>query len=143
MNRKSWLSLMAKSESSFLSSLWTDLGIHADYTIIRPAEIGLVMVKAKQGNTGDQFNLAELSVSRCSVELKSGQIGHGYHQGRSKRAAFIVAICDALAQTPTYNIIHSNIFKPLQKKQKASHEKLARKSTSTKVEFFTLERGEV
>ena len=39
------------------------------------------------GGKGDAFNLGEMTVSRCSVQLACGTVGHGYIRGRSKQAA--------------------------------------------------------
>ena len=77
-DRKAWLSLMATCDKERISSLWQDSQINVDFGLIRDAEVGAVMVKARQGSTGDAFHFSEMSLTRCSVRLASGEIGHGY-----------------------------------------------------------------
>ena len=141
-DRKAWLSLMATCDKERISSLWQDSQINVDFGLIRDAEVGAVMVKARQGCTGDAFHFSEMSLTRCSVRLASGEIGHGYHQGRSKQAAKIVALCDALAQTEAYSEIEKKIFNPLNEARQKRRETLRKKAAATKVDFFTLVRGE-
>ena len=64
------------------------------------------------------------------------------HQGRSKQAAKIVALCDALAQTEAYSEIEKKIFNPLNEARQKRRETLRKKAAATKVDFFTLVRGE-
>ena len=141
-NRKAWLSLMATCDKKRILSLWQNSQINVDFGLIRDAEVGAVMVKARQGSTGDAFHFSEMSLTRCSVRLVSGEIGHGYHQGRSKQAAKIVALCDALAQTEAYSEIEKKIFNPLNEARQKRQETLRKRAATTKVDFFTLVRGE-
>lgn len=141
-DRKAWLSLMATCDKERIFSLWQDSQIKVDFGLIRDAEVGAVMVKARQGSNGDAFHFSEMSLTRCSVRLESGEIGHGYHQGRSKKAAKIVALCDALAQTKTYPEIEKKIFNPLNEARRKRREMIRKRADATKVDFFTLVRGE-
>ena len=53
-----------------------------DVVSIRAPEIGAVMVRGRVGGAGDAFNLGEMTVTRCSLRLACGAVGHGYVQGR-------------------------------------------------------------
>ena len=100
------------------------------------------MVRGRMGGNGDAFNLGEMTVSRCSVRLSCGTVGHGYIKGRSKQAALHVALCDALLQTTDAPIVISKILSVLADKRDVAVAAIAGKAAATKVDFFTLVRGE-
>src|SRR3546814_18383007 len=63
----------------------------------------MVMVRARAGGTGEQFNLGQMTVTRCALKLAGGHatpscVGLGYVQGRSKRHAELAAVVDSLLQ---------------------------------------------
>ncbi|MDA0344704.1 MAG: phosphonate C-P lyase system protein PhnG [Proteobacteria bacterium] len=142
MDRKKWLSLLAQSSSEDIITLWDKAKIECHFEVIRAAEIGAVMIQGRQGSAGAPFNLGEMSVTRCSIKIAEGFIGHGYHQGRSKKTAEIIAKLDALLQTVKFDAIVKTILKPLEKRLQAKEYNLAAKAEATKVNFFTLVRGE-
>jgi alpha-D-ribose 1-methylphosphonate 5-triphosphate synthase subunit PhnG len=94
------------------------------------------------GGKGDAFNLGEMTVSRCSVQLACGTVGHGYIRGRSKQAARHVALCDALLQTAEAPAIASKILSVLAARREAVVVETASKAAATRVDFFTLVRGQ-
>ena len=94
--RKAWLGLLAKSPAAEVARLWAAYGTHPDHSILRAPEIGGVMVRGRAGAVGAAFNLGEMSVTRASVKLGCGTVGHGYVQGRSKDHALQTALIDAL-----------------------------------------------
>lgn len=100
------------------------------------------MVQGRTGGTGSAFNIGEMTVTRCSVQLSDGTVGHGYVQGRSKRHAEISALVDALMQTKISNEVRTLIIEPLNQEIEAAHANKRAKAAATKVEFFTMTRGE-
>ena len=109
---------------------------------LRRPEVGAVMVQGRQGGTGAPFNLGEMSVTRCALRLGSGEIGHAYVQGRDKRHAERAALVDALMQTDRAQVLADAVLKPLQQARDAAAAVRAAKAAATKVDFFTLVRGE-
>ncbi len=110
--------------------------------MLRQPEIGLAMVRGRMGGTGRRFNLGEMTVTRCAV-AGEGLIGHGYVQGRNKKKAELVARLDLLMQLPGYRAdIERRVLVPLAAAERARREALARKAAATRVEFFTLVRGD-
>jgi alpha-D-ribose 1-methylphosphonate 5-triphosphate synthase subunit PhnG len=83
-----------------------------------------------------------MTVTRASVKLSCGTVGHGYIMGRSKRTATRVALCDALLQTGDKQQVKDNIIQPLILLKKESDQRILAKAAATKVDFFTLARGE-
>lgn len=139
-DRKAWLSLMAKAPHKRM----TDLAVpfETPHEELRPPEIGAVMVRGRVGATGAPFNLGEMTVTRCSLRLETGEVGHGYVQGRSKAAAKAVALVDALLQTAAAPELRQKILSPLEQEAEKHRTTRAAKAAATKVEFFTMARGE-
>jgi alpha-D-ribose 1-methylphosphonate 5-triphosphate synthase subunit PhnG len=100
------------------------------------------MVRGRAGGVGAPFNLGEMTVTRCSLRLPEGAVGHGYVQGRDKAAARAAALVDALMQTPRAAAVRRAIIDPLAAEEAARRDGRARKAAATRVEFFTLVRGE-
>jgi len=82
--RKGWMSLLAKAPTGQLKELWDGVGQVPDHTVLRAPEVGGVMVRGRTGGTGAPFNLGEMTVTRCSLKLANGTVGHAYVQGRDK-----------------------------------------------------------
>lgn len=140
--RKAWMSLLAKSPAESVSQLWEAHGATPEYKHLRPAEIGSVMVRGRAGATGDAFNLGEMTVTRCSVRLAEGFDGHSCVQGRNKTHAEQAALIDALMQTQAAETIDQAILLPLRQEAQTHKATRSAKAASTKVDFFTMVRGE-
>ena len=141
--RRFWLGVLARAPRAELEAAFASLATCPEHRFLRPPEIGLVMVQGRAGGTGNAFNLGEMTVSRCALQLADGTIGLGYVQGRDRRRAEIAAILDALLQSPgTQADLERTVIAPLAAAQAARREARSRKAASTKVEFFTLVRGD-
>jgi alpha-D-ribose 1-methylphosphonate 5-triphosphate synthase subunit PhnG len=113
-----------------------------DHSFLRSPEVGAVMVQGRAGGTGAPFNLGEMTVTRCSVQLSVGPVGHAWVQGRNGRHATRAAIVDALMQTPQAAVLGQGVLDVLQHEAQAKRQARAEKAAATKVDFFTLVRGE-
>jgi alpha-D-ribose 1-methylphosphonate 5-triphosphate synthase subunit PhnG len=141
--RRRWMSVLAKARLAELESAWDGLADKPAYDWLRQPEIGMVMVRARTGGTGGQFNLGQMTVTRCALRLASGEAGVGYVQGRSKRHAELAAVFDALLQdTARRAPLEDGIVAPLEASHDARRAERSRKANATKVNFFTLVRGE-
>ncbi|MFQ6547065.1 phosphonate C-P lyase system protein PhnG [Aestuariibius sp. 2305UL40-4] len=140
--RRNRLSALAKAPADRLQALWSKIGEEPEHRLIRGPEFGSVMVRGRAGGTGAPFNLGEVTVTRCSVALADGTVGHGYVQGRSAAAARIVALADALAEAGQHDLIEAGLVAPLEEERVAKRKARARKAAATKVDFFTMVRGE-
>jgi alpha-D-ribose 1-methylphosphonate 5-triphosphate synthase subunit PhnG len=110
---------------------------------VRSPERGLLMVRGRIGGDGTAFNLGEATVSRAALRLASGKIGFGYVLGRDLAKARLIALCDALIQTDSHAAaLERAVIAPIAKRLAAERELNARRIAATKVEFFTLVRGE-
>ena len=140
--RKGWLGVLAKSAAQEVARSWAALDMSPDYTVLRAPEIGGIMVRGRAGAVGAAFNLGEMTVTRASVKLSDGTVGHGYVQGRSKDHALQAALVDALMQTDAADAVEAGLLAPLRKATTARKTERAAKAAATKVDFFTMVRGE-
>lgn len=138
--RRGWMGLLARAQPARLAALMA--GPLPDHVVLRRPEIGAVMVRGRAGGTGAPFNLGEMTVTRASVQLASGEVGHSYVQGRDRDHALRVAVVDALMQGPDAGAVQASVLDPLATEEAARKAARAARAARTKVEFFTLVRGE-
>ncbi len=140
--RKSWLAVLARAERAQLEEAVTGLSPRPSWRVVKPAESGLAMVRGRAGGTGQQFNIGEMSVARCVVQVEGGAVGVGYVAGRDKRKAELVAVLDALLQDgPFVERLRRDVVEPLARSQEAARQQVLSKAAATKVDFFTMVRG--
>ena len=137
--RRGWMSTLATANPARLAELMPELPA-LDH--LRPAEVGAVLVRGRIGATGAPFNLGEMTVTRCSVRLADGTVGHGYVQGRDKGHALRAAVIDGLMQTDQAARLQSAVLDVLTAETAAAKSRRAEKAAATKVDFFTMVRGE-
>jgi len=139
-DRRAWMATLAKAPSDRLKTLWDAADLAPDFAWLRPPEIGTTMVGGRA--VGAAFNLGEITVTRCALRLGSGHEGHSYVQGRDRDHARIAALIDALMQTGRADALRRDILDPLEAERQAARAARAAKADATRVEFFTMVRGE-
>lgn len=140
--RKAWMGLLAKAPAGRVGTLLDAAMDRPVFEWLRAPEIGSAMVRGRAGGTGAPFNLGEITVTRCALTLGDGAVGHAYIQGRRKADAEAAALVDALMQGPAAELIREAVLNPLETEQLAKKAARAAKAAATKVEFFTMARGE-
>lgn len=141
--RKAWMSLMARAPEGRVPALLdAALAQRPAFAWLRAPEIGSTMVRGRMGGTGAPFNLGEMTVTRCALTLATGEVGHAYVQGRRKADAEAAALVDALMQTGAAATLRTQVLDPLEAEQAARRQVRAEKAAATKVDFFTMVRGE-
>ena len=140
--RQRWMGLLARASSDSLAEFVNRLGQMPEHQILRGPEAGLVMVRGRASGSGAPFNLGEMSVTRCSLRLNSGSIGHGYVQGRDASHAQTAALLDAMLQEPgLHDGVMEQVIGPLERLEQRAQQKTASKAAATRVNFFTMTRG--
>lgn len=110
---------------------------------VRPAEVGLVMVRGRQGGSGAPFNLGEATVTRAAVQSDRGHVGVAYILGRCPERARLAAIVDALWQdTSRRAAIETHIIGPVATRLEAEHSRRRGETAATAVDFYTMVRGD-
>lgn len=143
IKRREALAVLADSKRSELAELVAGLGLLPQQRDLRPAETGLVMVRGRISGDGPPFNVGEATVSRAAVQLETGETGFGYVLGRDPERARLVALCDALLQSEPYRRkVEDSVLAPLRSRAEEERRQAAERTAATKVDFFTLVRGE-
>ncbi|MGE4219269.1 MAG: phosphonate C-P lyase system protein PhnG [Alphaproteobacteria bacterium] len=143
--RQRWMGILAKADPARLRELWAECAAPPDWRFLRRPETGMTMLRGRAGGTGARFNLGEMTVTRCSVRLDdgTGRVGHAYVPGSDMGHAEIAALADALLQLPRPSAeVTDRLIEPLAREQAAARTRAGRKAAATKVEFFTVVRGE-
>ncbi|MBT9314692.1 phosphonate C-P lyase system protein PhnG [Leptothoe spongobia] len=141
-SRAIWMSTLAKAPLPLLEQCVATLEDLPDYGFLRSPEIGLTMVRGRAEGTGQPFNLGEMTLTRCVVQLDQ-LTGFGYVVGRSKRHAELAALCDGLLQHPGWHAqVQTNVIHPLQTAAQDQRHSEVAAVESTRVNFFTMLRGE-
>jgi alpha-D-ribose 1-methylphosphonate 5-triphosphate synthase subunit PhnG len=140
--RKDWMRLLARAKASDIAALLRDLPPLPTDALVRPAETGTIMVEGRAGGSGARFNLGEATVTRCVVRVGE-HLGFSYALGRDREQAHLAAKLDALLQDESRReALLEAVIAPLAEAQKKARELASRKAAATKVDFFTLVRGD-
>lgn len=141
--RKALMATLAHAAADEIIRLWNEAGLPSEAELLRGPETGLVTVRGRIGGGGAPFNVGEATVTRATVRLPSGQVGHSYALGRDKGKAKLAAIADALWQDPTHReAVETKLAAPLRATLAAARETRRVETAATKVDFFTMVRGE-
>ncbi|MFP6561473.1 phosphonate C-P lyase system protein PhnG [Paraburkholderia sp. B3] len=151
-SRRAWMAVLARTpradlEAALAAALEGAAAPAFDW--LRPPQTGLAMVRGRIGGTGNAFNLGEATVTRATLRLRgadgagSGTVGVACHLGRDKRRAELAALADALLQQPERHAsLHAQLIAPLAARAEARRAARRAATASTKVEFFTMVRGD-
>ena len=141
--RRAVMATLAQASGDEIVRLWNAAGLPSEAELLRGPETGLVTVRGRIGGGGAPFNVGEATVTRATVRLASGQVGHCYALGRNKQKARLAAIADALWQDLAHrDDVQTKLIAPLQAASAEAREKRRAETAATKVDFFTMVRGE-
>jgi len=140
--RKAAMAVLAHSDAADISGRLDAVALPAHENLREP-ENGLVMVRGRIGGDGAPFNLGEATVSRAAVRLSTGEVGFGYTLGRDRQKARMIALCDAMLQSDQFaGAVESGVIAPLRAAMVANRNRVAAETAATRVDFYTLVRGE-
>jgi alpha-D-ribose 1-methylphosphonate 5-triphosphate synthase subunit PhnG len=142
--RRNWMELLARAPLAMLENWIRSAGggdaLPARIWLRKP-EVGLAMLRARTGGAGERFNLGEVTLTRCTLRIETGEVGVAYVKGRSLRQAELAAFADALLQAaPWREAVRSRLIEPIRAhlEIKTAHDR--HKAQATRVEFLTLAR---
>lgn len=137
--RRDWMKVLARASAQEIEAGLGGAGALPAYELLRGPEMGLVMVRGRAGGSGAPFNLGEMTVTRCTVKVEEGNVGHAYITGRDMRKAELAALADALLQREvTRSELQMRLVEPLRAVQAAARKATRAKAEATKVQFFAL-----
>lgn len=141
--RRKWMGILARADRMELETVWQGLKIKPDYIFLRKPEVGTVMVQGRTAGDGVFFNAGEITVTRCSVRVDDRFSGTSCVMGRNKRHAELAAVFDALLHNPVYtDLLNLILIEPAYRNYCRKAAVTRKKAASTKVDFFTMVRGE-
>ena len=114
--RRARMSVLARCDSGALRRLWDSLGLKAEHKPLRGPETGLVMLRGRVGGTGAPFNVGEATVTRATVKLSDGSVGHAMAFGRDGEKARLSAVIPTIC-TP----VSSKAWCPMRTARCGSH----------------------
>jgi alpha-D-ribose 1-methylphosphonate 5-triphosphate synthase subunit PhnG len=138
--RRRAMALVARARRAELAAIeerWPNHGARD----LKPVESGLVMLRGRIGGDGAPFNLGEATVTRAVVELATGERGFAHILGRDAKTARLAAIVDALWQREADDV-ETTILTPIAERLAAEAAQTRAETAATRVDFFTLVRGE-
>jgi|GEM_PF-19240 len=162
--RRAAMAIYSKATLAELSHGLETAGLlNFQVTDIRPADVGLVMLRGRMGGTGQPFNLGEATVTRAAVQVGSSGVpsagvgnpkpptstgknsgtGFSYILGRAPEKARLAALADALWQQDEFrDSIKEHILSPV--RARIENEQTIRRTevNATTVDFFTMVRGD-
>ncbi|AWI60089.1 phosphonate C-P lyase system protein PhnG [Sinorhizobium fredii] len=141
-DRKEGMRLLARATLAELSAAWEAIPDKPEVAPVRGPETGLVMVRGRIGGGGDPFNLGEATVSRATVRLSTGEVGNGQLLGTDKERARYAAIFDALLQNDAHRPAVEALHRLIAARLEAEDRQRAEETAATRVDFFTMVRGE-
>ncbi|TBB04439.1 phosphonate C-P lyase system protein PhnG [Rhizobium ruizarguesonis] len=140
--RKRAADLLARAERSELSAVFDALPEKPVAHQVRGPETGLVMVRGRIGG-GAPFNLGEVTVTRATVRFDTGSVGHAQALGTDREKARLAAIFDALWQEDaTKDFVEQALLLPIAERIADAERRKADETAATRVDFFTMVRGD-
>lgn len=141
--RQAAMAALARAEPEELETAWNDWPDQPEVRLLRGPETGLVMVRGRMGGGGAAFNLGEATVTRATVELSTGLVGHSHALGTDREKARHAAIFDALWQDESQRqAVEQNILSPIRRRLVDEDTARRDETAATRVDFFTMVRGE-
>ncbi|SDH73195.1 phosphonate C-P lyase system protein PhnG [Roseospirillum parvum] len=141
--RQRWMAALARAPRRRLAEAVAALDPLPEHTVLRPPEVGLGLVRGRMGGDGRPFNLGEMTLTRCTVRTSAGHLGHATIAGRDRAKAELAALLDALLQEPARQpALLSGLIAPLIAEQAAARTACQADTATTRVDFFTMVRGD-
>lgn len=140
VRRQRWMQVLARAGQDLLQ-FEAELASY-EYSYIRKPETGMVMARGAMGGRGQAFNVGEVTVTRCVVRMADGAMGYSYVLGRSIRQAELAAVVDGLLQGAEAQKWFEKIIMPLQQSQQQKRQQREQEVAGSKVNFFTMVRGD-
>lgn len=140
--RQAVMAVLAHAEAGEIAARLRTIPLPGHHDLREP-EDGLVMLRGRVGGDGAPFNFGEATLSRAAVRLASGEVGFGYTLGRDGEKARLIALCDALVQSRDFGgLVERDVIAPLREQLMIRRKQAAEETAATKVDFYTMVRGE-
>lgn len=139
--RQALMATTAAASVAELTAALASIGGIPPAADLRRPESGLVMLRGRAGGDGRAFNLGEATVTRAAVRLADGRTGFACQLGRDAEKARLAAVLDGLFQGAERGRVEAALA-AVRTRLAAEAETRARRVAATRVDFFTMVRGE-
>lgn len=139
--RAAAMATLARADVALLKAAYATHWQGRTFRELKPTQTGLVMIRGRIGGDGAPFNLGEATASKAIIELDNGTRGYGQCLGRNAEKARFAAVFDALWQDDPA-LVDQLVLAPIRSAIEAARQTAAAQTAATKVDFFTLVRGE-
>ena len=140
-DRAGWMAVLARATRDELQHFTRDFELPV-VDVVKTPECGSLMIEARAGGGGRRFNAGEATVTRCVVR-DGDRLGYSYSLGRDKEKARLAAILDAMLQSASsHHMVMETVVAPLAKAQQERRARASLHAAATKVDFFTMVRGD-
>jgi len=140
--RQAIIAALAAAAGADIARAWAAWDGKPEFATVRGPETGLVMVRGRAGGGGAPFNVGETTVTRATVRLSTGEIGHSYALGRDADKARLAAVFDALWQRPADRAGVESVVIGLKAAASEANRQKREETAATRVNFFTMVRGD-
>ncbi|THB77886.1 MAG: phosphonate C-P lyase system protein PhnG [Desulfobacteraceae bacterium] len=141
--RKAWIKLLAGADPARLKAFRDQLPDSVRYAYIVRPETGMLMVQAKADGSQNRFNLGEVTISRCVLEVNEKYLGGAWVMGGDLNHAELAAMFDGLLQDPEHHeSLMNGLIRVLEQDYENEIRSMENDARDTTVEFFTMKRGE-
>ncbi len=140
-SRKAWLRLFALASDQDLERLVRATHIESRCQTLMEPQTGIVTIRARISGNGKQFNAGDACVTRAEVLFDNQTKGYASVLGGQARRAQLVAMLDA-AMASNMGEPLTSLVKMLHQDRKHSVSQRQQNSAKTKVDFFTMVRGD-
>ncbi|MGH7041635.1 MAG: phosphonate C-P lyase system protein PhnG [Acetobacteraceae bacterium] len=138
--RQRWMAVLARASAEAIAADLPPADSLPAWRLLRGPDSGLIMLRARTGGAGAPFNLGEMTVTRCTLRLATGEVGHATVAGRDGRHAELAALADALLQDPAHHdCLLTGLIDKLAAGQDAARQAIAARASATRVQFFALQ----
>lgn len=141
--RRASMAFLARASGEELQALWQAWSDKPEFEVLRGPETGLVMLRGRIGGGGTPFNVGEATVTRATVRLSNGSVGHSYALGRDQEKARLAALFDALwLDEGRRDAVETQVLNVLRTRLDEADATRRGEAAATKVDFFTMVRGD-
>ena len=142
-DRRAFMAILAAANIEEITTGLQRVAADIAFFQLRRPETGLVMLRGRMGGNGSAFNIGEATVTRANVRLESGETGFACILGRNPEKANAAALADALWQKAEFTQrLHAEITVPVQRRLMLEARIKTEETAATKVNFFTMVRGD-
>ena len=141
--RKQAMDVLASANANELADAWESWTDRPDVAPLRGPETGLVMIRGRMGGGGAPFNFGEATVTRATVSLSNGQVGHAYALALTRTRCATQPYLMRSGRMKGHGARWKNTWlRPFARDWMHRTKQCREETAATRVDFFTMVRGE-